>query len=205
MNFLREGCLWIPATCCCCCRRLVVGARTKKFTGASVPASHHRLAIARSVARLRWRRSRLPCRRWRQLRQGGFKRAQPRRQRELVVIDQPAQCGDHGGVFFVGQVNLRHDPKLARRLTPANDERHVGSMPRGRSYRPTPPHVILRGFYLQPRGITPKRFAAETGVSLAIIEGRSRFTPKAATKIAEALGASPLFWLTLQKSATPRR
>jgi plasmid maintenance system antidote protein VapI len=85
-------------------------------------------------------------------------------------------------------------------LTRTNDQRHVATMPRGLPQRRTPPDVILRSLYLDPRGITPASFAKRTGVALAIINGQARFTPSAATKIGEALGTSPQFWLILEAS-----
>jgi len=112
---------------------------------------------------------------------------------------------DDRGVLVIDWIDPAHGPEISAAVDARERKTACLAMPRGSKPSVTAPHVILRSFYLEPKGTTTAKFAAETGVSLAIVEGRSPFTQSAATKIAAALGTSPLFWLTLQKSATPRR
>jgi hypothetical protein len=46
----------------------------------------------------------------RELRQRALERLEARRERELVVVDQPAQRRRDGGMFFVGKIGARHGP-----------------------------------------------------------------------------------------------
>ena len=70
--------------------------------------------------------------------------------------------------------------------------------------RPTAPGVILAEFYLTPKSVTVKDFADAAGVSRKhmsdIIHGRAAVTAVTASRIAEALGTTPQYWLNLQNA-----
>lgn len=67
---------------------------------------------------------------------------------------------------------------------------------------PTHPGEVLREEFLAPLGITQKALAAHVGVPLQrineIVRGKRGVTPGTAWLLAQALGASPEFWLQLQ-------
>src|SRR5215204_4837507 len=70
--------------------------------------------------------------------------------------------------------------------------------------RPTPPGAILAEFYLEPKGVTVKDFAAAAGVSRKhmsdIVHSRAAVTADTASRIAEALGTTAQYWLNLQNA-----
>ena len=67
---------------------------------------------------------------------------------------------------------------------------------------PTHPGEILLEEYLEPMGVTQKRFAEHIGVSIQrvneIVRGRRGVSSETAWLFAEALGTTPEFWMNLQ-------
>jgi len=67
---------------------------------------------------------------------------------------------------------------------------------------PTHPGEILLEEFLDPLGVTQKRFAGHIGVPIQrineIVRGRRGVSSETAWLFAEALGTSPEFWVNLQ-------
>lgn len=68
---------------------------------------------------------------------------------------------------------------------------------------PTHPGEMLLKEFLEPMGLTQKSFARHLGWPYArlneIVNGRRGVTADSALSFGEALGASPEFWLNLQR------
>ena len=71
-----------------------------------------------------------------------------------------------------------------------------------RNRRPTSPGVILRKYYMEPRGLTVTKLANTTGLSRKhvskIVNGSAGISPEAAVRIAAVLDTTPAMWLNLQ-------
>jgi addiction module HigA family antidote len=71
-----------------------------------------------------------------------------------------------------------------------------------RKRRPSTPGAVLKGLFLEPRGIGISEFAEALDLSRKhvsqIVNGRSRIEPRTAARIAKALGTSTRIWLDLQ-------
>jgi antitoxin HigA-1 len=71
-----------------------------------------------------------------------------------------------------------------------------------RKRRPSTPGEVLKGLFLEPRGIGIGEFAAAIELSRKhvsqIVNGKSRIEPRTAARIAKALGTSTRIWLDLQ-------
>lgn len=71
-----------------------------------------------------------------------------------------------------------------------------------RTRRPSHPGEVLKGLYLDERGISVSLFAAAAGISRkhlsAIVNGRSAVSAATALRIGRLLGTSPDVWLRLQ-------
>ena len=69
---------------------------------------------------------------------------------------------------------------------------------------PTPPGVILKAHYLDPRGVSIAAFARAVGCSRkhmsGIVHGNARIEAPLATRIARVLDTTPQFWLNLQNA-----
>lgn len=67
---------------------------------------------------------------------------------------------------------------------------------------PTHPGEILLEEFLEPLGVSQKRFAEHIGVPIQrineIVRGRRGVSSETAWLFAEALGTSPEFWVNLQ-------
>lgn len=67
---------------------------------------------------------------------------------------------------------------------------------------PTAPGEILATEFLEPAGLTQTAFAAKLGVPVQainlLVRGRRAVTADMALKLADALGTTPQFWMTLQ-------
>ena len=67
---------------------------------------------------------------------------------------------------------------------------------------PTHPGEILLEEFLNPLGVTQKRFAEHIGVPIQrvneIVRGRRGVSSETAWLFAEALGTTPEFWMNLQ-------
>ena len=74
------------------------------------------------------------------------------------------------------------------------------NLPKNR--KPTHPGVILLNDFLEPMGITQKKFAEHLGWTYArlneIVNGRRGISPDTALSFAEAFNMEPQFWLNLQ-------
>ncbi|MCI0429416.1 MAG: HigA family addiction module antitoxin [Rhodospirillales bacterium] len=68
--------------------------------------------------------------------------------------------------------------------------------------RPTHPGVILRTYYLAPRGLTVTELARASGLTRKhvsnIVNGSAAISPESAVRISEVLGTTPQLWLNLQ-------
>lgn len=78
-------------------------------------------------------------------------------------------------------------------------------MPRLPAYRPpTLAGVVLVGEFLIPLGLTQVETARAIGVSFqrlnAVVRGRREVPPSTALRLARCLGATPEFWLSLQRN-----
>jgi len=73
-----------------------------------------------------------------------------------------------------------------------------------RNRRPTSPGVILRKYYLDPRGLSNAAFARATGLSRklisGIVHGGAPITPETAVRFGRVLGTEPGIWLNLQNA-----
>jgi addiction module HigA family antidote len=73
-----------------------------------------------------------------------------------------------------------------------------------RNRRPTPAGVILRKYYLEPRGLSNAAFARATGLSRkhvsGIVNGTASITPETAIRFALVLRTSAHVWLNLQNA-----
>lgn len=73
-----------------------------------------------------------------------------------------------------------------------------------RNRRPTTPGEILRQLYLDPHEISIPRFAEAVGVTRKhmsnVVNGHAAITAELATRIADALGTTPEYWLNLQNA-----
>lgn len=67
---------------------------------------------------------------------------------------------------------------------------------------PTSPGEILATEFLEPNGLTQTAFAAKLGVPVQainlLVRGRRAVTADMALKLADALGTTPQFWMSLQ-------
>ena len=67
---------------------------------------------------------------------------------------------------------------------------------------PTHPGVILRKYYLEPRGISVSAFARAAGLTRkhisTIVNRRAGVTAETAVRFAAVLETSPEYWLNLQ-------
>ncbi|MBL8671990.1 MAG: glycerol-3-phosphate 1-O-acyltransferase PlsY [Alphaproteobacteria bacterium] len=74
-----------------------------------------------------------------------------------------------------------------------------------RARRPSHPGEMLKGLYLEERGIAFSLFAAAAGISRkhlsAIVNGRAAVSAATALRIGRLLGTSPDVWLRLQAAA----
>jgi addiction module HigA family antidote len=70
--------------------------------------------------------------------------------------------------------------------------------------RPTPPGVILKEHYLDPRGVSIAAFARAVGCSRKhmsrIVHGQARIEAPLASRMARVLNTTPDFWLNLQNA-----
>jgi addiction module HigA family antidote len=68
--------------------------------------------------------------------------------------------------------------------------------------RPTHPGEVLAAEFLEPLGISQVELAGHLGVSVQrvneLVRGKRGVTPATAWLLAQALGTSPEFWLSLQ-------
>ena len=73
----------------------------------------------------------------------------------------------------------------------------------------THPGLILRKFYMEPRGFALGAFAQASSLSPTYVErladGRESINPKAAQRIAEVRGTTAQIWLNLQSQSTASR
>lgn len=71
-----------------------------------------------------------------------------------------------------------------------------------RNRRPTSPGVILKKYYMEPRGLTVTKLATTTGLSRKhiskIVNGSAGISPEAAVRFAAVLETTPAFWGNLQ-------
>jgi addiction module HigA family antidote len=71
-----------------------------------------------------------------------------------------------------------------------------------RQRRPTPPGVILRAYYLEPRKLSVAQFATATGLSRKhvsnIVHDHAAISPETAVRFAAVLDTTPEFWINLQ-------
>jgi addiction module HigA family antidote len=71
-----------------------------------------------------------------------------------------------------------------------------------RKRRPSAPGDIIRGHYLEERGVSVAALARAIGVSRKhmsdIVNGRSRIEPSTAARLAKVFGTSTALWLNLQ-------
>jgi len=69
---------------------------------------------------------------------------------------------------------------------------------------PTHPGEILQEEFLAPMNVTQVQFSKHIGVSFQrineLVNGKRGVTPDTAWLLAEALGTSPEFWLSLQNA-----
>ncbi len=71
-----------------------------------------------------------------------------------------------------------------------------------RKRQPTHPGIVLRKYYLDPRGISVSAFAKAAGLTRkhisTIVNGRAGVTAETAVRFAAVLETSPEYWLNLQ-------
>ena len=71
-----------------------------------------------------------------------------------------------------------------------------------RERKPTTPGEMLQKEFLEPAGITQKKFAEYIGVDNKtvnrLVNGHTRLGPKMARFLASAFGTTPEFWMKLQ-------